>query len=49
MVQITKDIVTWLQQWFYTEAEVDSALASKVNSVTFGFDTTNEELYVEVL
>lgn len=49
MTQVMKDVVTWLKQWFYTEAEVDSALATKVNSVTFGFDSVNEELYVEVL
>lgn len=49
MGQTIKDVVTWLKQWFYTKTEVDTALNGKVNSVTFGLDTTNEELYVEVL
>lgn len=31
MAQIVKDIVTWLQQWFYTESEVDTMLSGKVN------------------
>lgn len=44
MTQITKDIVTWLQQWFYTEDEVDDLIPT----VTFGFDSNNEVLYVEV-
>ena len=45
MAQITKDVVQWLQQWFYTEAEVDAMIPN----VSFGFDSVNEELYVEVL
>ena len=44
MTQITKDVVTWLQQWFYTEDEVDAMIPS----ISFGFDSTNEVLYVEV-
>lgn len=43
------DLKTLCQQWFYTKNEMDTALSSKVNSVTFGFDENNEELYVEVL
>ena len=43
------DLKTLCQQWFYTKNEVDTALNGKVNSVTFGLDTTTEELYVEVL
>lgn len=31
MTQVIKDIVTWLKQWFYTEAEIDNLLASKAN------------------
>lgn len=43
------DLKTLCSQWFYTKTETDTALSSKVNSVTFGLDTTTEELYVEVL
>lgn len=35
MVQIIKDIVTWLKQWFYTESEVDvfiNGLQSQINN-----------------
>lgn len=32
MTQITKDIVSWLKQWFYTKNEVDTALNGKANS-----------------
>lgn len=38
------DIKTLCQQWFYTKNEVDGMIPS----VTFGFDDTNEELYVVV-
>lgn len=43
------DFKTLCQQWFYTKTEMDTALSSKVNSVTFDFDDTTEELIVEVL
>lgn len=43
------DFKTLCQQWFYTKAEMDTALNGKVNSVTFDFDDTTEELIVEVL
>ena len=49
LANLYADVKTLCQQWFYTKNEVDTALNSKVNSVTFGFDDTNEELYVEVL
>ena len=32
MTQIIKDVVTWLKQWYYTEDEIDTFLASKANS-----------------
>ena len=31
MVQVVKDVVTWLKQWFYTETEVNDLLATKAN------------------
>lgn len=43
------DFKTLCQQWFYTKTEMDTALNGKVNSVTFDFDDTTEELIVEVL
>ena len=33
MTQITKDIVSWLQQWFYTKNEVDTALDDLVDTI----------------
>lgn len=32
MAQVVKDVVTWLKQWFYTEDEVDTKLATKVST-----------------
>ena len=32
MTQIMKDIVNWLKQWYYTEAEVDALLNGKSNT-----------------
>lgn len=49
LANLYADVKTLCQQWFYTKSEVDTALSSKVNSVTFGFDDEEEELYVEVL
>lgn len=50
MTQITKDLVSWLKQWFYEESEVDNLLSTKLEAgdVSFGFDSTNEQLYLEV-
>lgn len=31
MVTLMKDLVTWLQQWFYTEDEIDTKLSNKAN------------------
>lgn len=44
MTAISKDIVSWLKQWFYTEDEVDDLIPT----ISFGFDDEDEELYVEV-
>ena len=32
MTTVIKDIVGWLQQWYYTEDEIDTKLANKLNS-----------------
>ena len=32
MTTVMKDIVTWLMQWYYTEDEIDTKLANKLNS-----------------
>ena len=50
MTQITKDLVSWLKQWFYEESEVDTLLSTKLEAtdISFGFDSTNEQLYLEV-
>lgn len=31
MATVMKDVVTWLQQWFYTESEIDTKLSNKAN------------------
>ena len=49
IANLYSDVKTLCQQWFYTKSEIDTSLSGKVNSVTLGLDTTNEELYVEVL
>ena len=37
MATVIKDLVNWLQQWFYTESEVDTLLSAKSdNSHTHG-------------
>ena len=40
MTKIMKDIVTWLQQWFYTESEVDTITGSLQTQINNKADTT---------
>lgn len=36
MTQITKDVITWLKQWFYEKDEVDTALNGKQATLVSG-------------
>jgi hypothetical protein len=41
MAQVMKDIVTWLKQWFYTEAEVDTLVGGLQSQINNKADTSD--------